>query len=299
MCNQCKKSRRGRGYHVIDPATDPFTDTVLDYAYNLAASGALLIPEHVEMMVDNQRSLMRMLVGRNATPSERRALANKKRMDEAVVSALQSLLQRRGQKIRKPASPRAPAAACLQVIASTLGLDQVEAVVLQFAIAANRRDMQELLDPIPCVGLRSPGILIAAATGEKPDAVCAVLDRKSRLVTSGLIELNEHGDLDDRVQADRRLEGVVFTPGLDGAAFVDRFLPAAPASSLEADDFAHLRNEVATARNLLRAALDARQAGVNVLVYGPTGTGKTELARLLGGEARRVADGGRARDFHR
>jgi hypothetical protein len=24
------------GYHVIDPATDPFTDTVLDYAYNLA-----------------------------------------------------------------------------------------------------------------------------------------------------------------------------------------------------------------------------------------------------------------------
>ena len=283
VCNRCKNSKRSKGYHVIDPATDPFTDTVLDYAYNLAASGALLIPEHVEM-VDNRRSLMRMLVGRNPTPSERRALANKNRVDEAVVSALRSLLQRTGRKIRKPAPLRAPAAACLQVIASTLGLDRVEAVVLQFAITANRRDMQELLDPIPCVGLRSPGILIAAATGEKPDAVCAVLDRKSRLVTSGLIELNEHGDLDDRVQADKRLEGVVFTPGLDAAAFVDRFLPAAPASTLVADDFAHLRNEVAMARNLLRAALDARQPGVNVLVYGSTGTGKTELARLLSGE---------------
>ncbi len=34
--NQRKKSRLSMGYHVIDPATDPFTDTVLDYAYNLA-----------------------------------------------------------------------------------------------------------------------------------------------------------------------------------------------------------------------------------------------------------------------
>ena len=103
-------------------------------------------------------------------------------------------------------------------------------------------------------------------------------------MTSGLIDLNDRGDLDDRVQADQRLEGVVFTPGLDAAAFVERFLPAAPASTLVADDFAHLRNEVAMARNLLRAALDARQPGVNVLVYGPTGTGKTELARMLSGE---------------
>jgi transitional endoplasmic reticulum ATPase len=283
VCNRCKNFRQRRGYHVINPATDPFTDTVLDYAYNLAATGALLIPEHVEMY-ENRRGLIRMLVGRKPTAAEKRALASKSRVDEAVVRTLQSLLHRTGRKIRKPAPPRAPADACLQVIASTLGLDRVEAVVLQFAIAATRRDMQELLDPIPCVGLRSPGILIAAATGENPDAVCAVLDRKSRLVTSGLIDLNDHGDLDDRVQADKRLEGVVFTPGLDAASFVDRFLPAAPASTLVADDFAHLRNEVAMARNLLRAALDGRQPGVNVLVHGPTGTGKTELARMLSGE---------------
>ena len=283
VCNRCRNARQRKGYHVIDPATDPFTDTVLDYAYNLAATGALLIPDHIERY-ENRRSLVRMLVGRKATAAEKRALERMTRLDEAVATALQSLLRRTGRKIRKPAPPRAPAAASLQVIASTLGLDRVEAVVLQFAIAAKRRDMQELLDPIPCVGLRSPGILIAAATGENPDAVCAVLDRKSRLVTSGLIELNEHGDLDDRVRADNRLEGVVFTPGLDAAAFVDRFLPAAPASTLEADDFAHLRNEVTMARNLLSAALDARQPGVNVLVYGPTGTGKTELARLLSGE---------------
>jgi SpoVK/Ycf46/Vps4 family AAA+-type ATPase len=38
------------------------------------------------------------------------------------------------------------------------------------------------------------------------------------------------------------------------------------------------------ARNLLRMALGARRPGVNVLLHGPTGTGKTELARLLSGE---------------
>ena len=36
---------------------------------------------------------------------------------------------------------------------------------------------------------------------------------------------------------------------------------------------------------LLKAALDRGERGVNVLLHGPTGCGKTELARLLAQEA--------------
>jgi SpoVK/Ycf46/Vps4 family AAA+-type ATPase len=256
---------------------------VLDYAYNLAASGALLIPDHIECY-DNKRSLVRTLVARHPTPTERRLLAARRDSEEALAEALKSLLRRTRRRTRTPASPRAPVAANLDVIARTLGLGAVEAAVLQFVITCTRRDMQELLDPIACHGSRGPSILIAAALAEPTDKVEAALDRKSRLVTSGLVELCENGDLDDRVQADKRLENLLFAPSLDATMFVDRFLPTAPPPTLAADDFAHLAGALAMARKLLGAALDARTPGMNLLLHGPTGTGKSELARLLGRE---------------
>jgi len=125
-------------------------------------------------------------------------------------------------------------AANLDVIARTLGLRAVETAVLQFVITCTRRDMQELLDPIACNGSRGPAILIAAALAEPTDKVEAALDRKSRLITSGLVELLDGCDLDDRIQADKRLENLLFAPSLDATTFVDRFLPTAPAPTTTA-----------------------------------------------------------------
>jgi ATPase family associated with various cellular activities (AAA) len=269
----------------MNPACDPFADTVLDYAYNLAASGAIVVPDYI-YGYNNSRSLIRMLLQRELGPDPKLALGKKDNdeIDKAVAQALAGFLKASKHQNRKVSAARAPAGANLRLIANTLGFSVVEAAVLQFAVAASREDMQELLDPISCVGLRAPAIHIAAATGLDSEEVYAALDRKGPLVMSGLIMLNDHGDLDDRVLADRRLEGIVLSPNLDAASFVDRFLPAAPPSTLVVEDFAHLKAELAMARKLLGAALEARQPGVNVLVHGPTGTGKSELARLLSGE---------------
>ena len=276
-------SRHRRGYPILDPARDPFADTVLDYAYNLAASGALLIPDHIEYY-DDKRNLVRTLVARNPTPTERRLLAAKRNDEEGLAEALKSLLRRTKRRMRMPAPPAAPVAANLQVVARTLGLSAAETAVLLFAITCTRQDMQKLLDPIPCHGLRGPAVLIAAALAEPTDKIEAALDRKSRLITSGLVAVSESGDLDDRLEADKRLESLLFAPSLDATMFVDRFLPTAPPPTLAADDFAHLAGELAMARKLLGAALDARTPGMNLLLHGPTGTGKSELARLLGRE---------------
>jgi AAA+ superfamily predicted ATPase len=67
-------------------------------------------------------------------------------------------------------------------------------------------------------------------------------------------------------------------------ALLSVFCRQAPATTLALADFAHARQVVESLRAVLRGALEQGAVGANVLLFGATGTGKTELARLLARE---------------
>ena len=56
--------------------------------------------------------------------------------------------------------------------------------------------------------------------------------------------------------------------------------PVLPAT-LPPDAFSHVGPQVGIAADLLRAALEAREPGINILLYSPPGTGKTSFAATL------------------
>jgi hypothetical protein len=60
------------------------------------------------------------------------------------------------------------------------------------------------------------------------------------------------------------------------------FIEEAVASTLSLGDYSHLEADVELAAGYLASAIAKRTIGVNVLLYGMPGTGKTELARLVG-----------------
>lgn len=276
--------RRHRlGTPALDPLSDPFSETVLDYAYNLVAGG--LLGEDCRLhLVGSRAGLFERLVeaNRGCLPKRRRSAGE--RESERLEAGLKALVRQRKGKPRSPAEPRPPVPRNLDMASEMLGLSDVERAVLQFLITLDRADMQALFDPIPCEGANDPAIIIATAIAQPLHKVEAALRPKERLVGSGIVQLTSHGDLDDRVTADKRLPMMIPVRELEKTSFIDEFLPAAPPPSLTPADFSHLADELGIARRLLEAAFQERKPGVNLLLYGPTGTGKSELARVLAKE---------------
>lgn len=52
-------------------------------------------------------------------------------------------------------------------------------------------------------------------------------------------------------------------------------------TSLSSKDYEHLKNEKKKAVNILKSAIKTRTKGINILLYGGVGTGKTEFSKLI------------------
>lgn len=58
-------------------------------------------------------------------------------------------------------------------------------------------------------------------------------------------------------------------------------LGASEKSQLKLKNYEHIQNEAATAIDILKNAVKEKRKGVNILLYGAPGTGKTEFAKLI------------------
>ncbi len=72
---------------------------------------------------------------------------------------------------------------------------------------------------------------------------------------------------------------------LDPLALLERFFQQAPEPQLTRQDFAHIRRDYRLLVGYLKNAVLYETDGVNLLIYGVPGTGKTELVRTLATEA--------------
>lgn len=65
--------------------------------------------------------------------------------------------------------------------------------------------------------------------------------------------------------------------------FRNNFIPASSAK-LTAQDYPHLKEDISLLRSYLSDAMEQKREGVNVLIYGTPGSGKTEFVKMLAHE---------------
>ena len=180
--------------------------------------------------------------------------------------------------------PKALAANCSR-IAALIGLDAVSQQLLAFAVLLHQDELlAEATELLGVAGRKQIYTVVATLLGVRESSVHQAFAPAGPLAQSGLVKIDHDHDLCLRGKVDllsgnfaERMVAEVSDP-LE--LFRDAILPASPAE-LSPADFTHVQPLLDIVIPLLRRALATGRSGVNVLLHGKPGTGKSQLARVL------------------
>ena len=162
---------------------------------------------------------------------------------------------------------------------AVVGLDARESAALELLLRYETQPSnQAMVDAVGGVrasgfSLREPAL--ARLLGACPAVVQRLFRADGRLVRSGLVRVDE----DQRLTLPRRLNRLAWPAG---NADVRRLLLGGEGESeLDWEDFEHLGAVRSDVEALIRGAAEQGACGVNILVHGAPGTGKTAFCQTL------------------
>ncbi len=172
----------------------------------------------------------------------------------------------------------------LDKLGDLLGLNQVEQHILGLALILHSHEaLEETTDALGNLNSTNLTVAVAALLKIRRPLVDRALSSNSMLGRSGLLRVNRGypATLKNKVEP---LEGLVdrmFESHQGAEQLVDQYFYRASPGTLGSEDYPHIARQYRLLIRYLRKAVKQQQKGVNCLLYGPAGTGKSELARTL------------------
>ncbi len=172
----------------------------------------------------------------------------------------------------------------LATLAEFLQLNPVEQELLRFAMHLRSEGaMRDLFGYLPKSDLQRTGEIMANLLKQPKNQILSALKKGSKLDAYGLIDRDYRPDsVHDYLDWGETLDFDEFvTQPLNENVLLKSCTEVAQVPSLQLDDFAHIAGMKEMMLTYLQKALKHHQKGVNLLIYGVPGTGKTEFAGLL------------------
>lgn len=171
----------------------------------------------------------------------------------------------------------------IDYLSTVLSLTPIQCDILKLLIISQHHILfRDLYDQLNINSLDEMVRFLAVALDCSEDEVNHEIYAKDvGLITRKLLTLNPHysqGSTQFKVDPD--LYKVMFRYHDDVNAMMDSFIELASPSNLSEVDFMHLHKETDILKTYF-AEGEQHKTGINVLIYGPTGTGKTEYVKWL------------------
>ncbi|MGB4857863.1 MAG: ATP-binding protein [Dokdonella sp.] len=208
---------------------------------------------------------------------------SEQRQGRLTVTALRSEFARQLKRL-EPRLRKSPDALAKNIarFGALLGLNSHESRLLRLAVLATMANgFADLFRHTLAVPQDLPRAVHDAA-GISVLRVQAALNPSSNMCRASVFENNEwnYSGAANPLELDSNLQCALLSPRFDEVAYLRKLIRQAPSPALTLQDFSHLP-DLDVLKQYLGGALARRKRGVNILIYGAPGTGKTEFARTL------------------
>lgn len=174
----------------------------------------------------------------------------------------------------------------LHALANAIGLNEVECQIMGFAVLIHAEEILE--SGCDLLGTELTGFnierILAPLLSIKADAANAAVQPHQRLACSGLLSVDFRGRFGLRQMLDLLTAGFaskMLIPQPDIKALLTGFVSQDAPTDLTCSDYVHVQTHLDICAELLKSSLNPATPGINILLYGKPGTGKTEFARVL------------------
>ncbi len=169
-----------------------------------------------------------------------------------------------------------------------ISLTKTDKEILTFLVLLNTqaclKDCAELYEEVTPFTVKD---ILSRVLGVDHAEVVHALKADSALRSCGIIHLEPAAyNLVAMLRLLHGMESMFFDEAIDSQPIFQRcFAPLEP-SALTPADFPHLQEAFSVLQKILCKSMEQRLKGINVLIYGETGTGKTEFAKVIGATLR-------------
>jgi len=163
-----------------------------------------------------------------------------------------------------------------------IGLSKTEAHILRFAIAIHsQRGLDNAADLLDFLDARGVVYALSCILDISDKKIRQALSNKGLLARSGLLRFSS-------TEVEKMRGRLSLMPGLGNLLFVSKtndmlshYFQVAKPAQLKPNDYQYINADYQLIKNYFQHGQQKQIKGINVLLHGSPGTGKTELARTL------------------